>query len=71
MNITTDIQQPYLVVDIVLVIITKSKQSSTHADWRRISLVGTVGPWCPGTARQSVIQFVVLIDRKIITASVL
>ena len=30
MNITSDIQQPYLVVDIVLVIITKSKQSSAH-----------------------------------------
>ena len=33
MNITTDIQQPYLVVDIVLVIITKSKQSSVHVGY--------------------------------------
>ena len=42
MNITTDIQQPYLVVDIVLVIITKSKQSSVHVG--RVSS-GLDGAW--------------------------
>ena len=45
MNITTDIQQPYLVVDIVLVIITKSKQSSTHAGY-----VYTIYRWLDGGA---------------------